>query len=688
MADENKQSDPSSSCQSPSIVEPKLVANTSDKSPENYSNSPSLSELSFWSLHEGNRERLKGGAGANKKILSKWRKDSEDKKNNEDGKSQEGSDDGSNDSSDSSIELVHIKKYKKTRSSSSKNKRPKKSKSQDGGNDHSSPEIKPDPKHAKNLKKTNAKKDDKSTKKYDDKPSTAKTNKKRKRYENSESEKSDDSIAETTSVLMISQPGYTEPPPCQSDTSNPNPSSGSRKKKSNLVDHKHNHEDVDPLHWKQFLFWNVPFINLLESASHQQISLQEFLQNTIPLKERRILESQARTAKYTALDDALGNTLQQLGEGMGFPVEQTGSRSRDRVLFKNAKHKIADKYNSAYRNIMAVSEMLGSAASIFWSFPPIYLIPLIAMIGNILGDRSRDEYHEYITDLFDDIIRDHFLYPNECIDNFMEFFNEESLESDFRFGYQHVVRLLSSHRRTRAGCQETPSKAATVDGENTMQRAYRLASDGNHRRYVTNARNLNGFQFPLTEETNHLLETPISSLGYLILRSFKQIMANDIFEQLRDKFVAMTSELDTCLQIAIFTNLETNGSENNMGNVYGFSTENTHHLRPWENMFQHNSFVKQVRSVTRGLRHIYDTPAQRDERDVNNLSDQEIFELFIDDFIFCSLTAEKPIFRETSMFKFSILHLPFRAYLRNPHLMYEKEPGKTSKTTGRKKSKK
>ena len=168
-----------------------------------------------------------------------------------------------------------------------------------------------------------------------------------------------------------------------------------------------------------------------------------------------------------------------------------------------------------------------------------------------------------------------------------------------------------------------------------MQRAYRLASDGNHRRYVTIARNLNGVQFPLTEETNHLLETPISSLGYLIHRSFRQTMANDIFEQLRDKFVAMIPELDTCLQLAIFTNLETNGSENNMGNVYGFSTENTHHLQPWENMFQHNSFVKQVRSVTRGLRHIYDTPPQRQERDVNRLADQEIFELFRDDFIFC-----------------------------------------------------
>ena len=77
--------------------------------------------------------------------------------------------------------------------------------------------------------------------------------------------------------------------------------------------------------------------------------------------------------------------------------------------------------------------------------------------------------------------------------------------------------------------------------------------------------------------------------------------------------------------------------------------------------------------------------AKRDERDVNRLEDQEIFELFIDKFIFCSLTAEKPIFRETSMFKFSIFHLPFRSYLRNPHLMYEKEHAKTSKTTGRKK---
>ena len=46
------------------------------------------------------------------------------------------------------------------------------------------------------------------------------------------------------------------------------------------------------------------------------------------------------------------------------------------------------------------------------------------MIGNILGERSRDEYHEFITDLFDDNIRDHFLYPNECIENLMEFFNE------------------------------------------------------------------------------------------------------------------------------------------------------------------------------------------------------------------------------------------------------------------------
>ena len=184
----------------------------------------------------------------------------------------------------------------------------------------------------------------------------------------------------------------------------------------------------------------------------------------------------------------------------------------------------------------------------------------------------------------------------------MEFFNEESLESFFRFGNQHVVRLLSSHHRNLAGCQKTPSKAFKVDGENTMQRAYRLTSDGNHREYATNARNLNGVRFLLTEETNHLLETPIISLGYLIIRFFRPSMANDIFEQLRDNLVALTSELDTFLQIVIFTNLKANGSENNMGNVYGFSTENKHHLRPWETIFEHNSFAKQVHSVTRGLR--------------------------------------------------------------------------------------
>ena len=71
MTDESKQSDPSSSGQSPSVADPKVVAKTSDKSSENYFDLPSPSDLSFWSLHEGNRERLRGGAGANKKILSK-----------------------------------------------------------------------------------------------------------------------------------------------------------------------------------------------------------------------------------------------------------------------------------------------------------------------------------------------------------------------------------------------------------------------------------------------------------------------------------------------------------------------------------------------------------------------------------------------------------------------------------------
>jgi len=662
------------------------------------------SENSFWSIID-KRYGLRGGAGAQKHFLSRWRKEinkpGKDKKSNDnssnsnsndsDPKKRSSDSDESNknnsspdsikkkdsvkSSSDSSIEFVHEKKVKKTKSSSTRNQ---KGKEESDDNETESDEIVPDPKYTKKTKKQSKKSE-----------KTSKTNNKRKREEDSDGEKSDDSIAESDSILIISQPGYTVPPPVKEDDSNPNPSSG-RLNKKDLIVHKHNYQDVNAQHWKQFFFWNVPFINLLESAAHQQISLQDYLQNTIPLKERRILEAQARTAKYTALDDALGNTLQQVGEGLGFPVEQTGSKSRDRTIFKAVKVRIADKYRVAYKNMVSVSEMLGCSASVFWSFPPIYLFPLMARIGNILGDRSPTEYHEYIQNLFKDLIVGNYLYPNECVDNFMEFFDEDSLDSDFRFGYQHATRLLSCHRRTRAGCQETPSKRARVEGDNDMHRVFRLASDGNHQRYVANSKKMIGIRFPRNDETNHLLETPISTLGFLILRVFKTIMEDDIFEQLRNKFVSMIAELDTCLQVSMFTNEEDSAKENNLGNVYGFSTDNSHYLRPWENMFQHSTFARQVSSVMKGLRLVYDTPVDRDETDNDSrLSMQQIFERFVDDFIFCALTAEKPIFKEISMFKFSILHLPFRAYIRDPQLMYKQEtPKKTTGSKGRKKAKK
>jgi len=432
----------------------------------------------------------------------------------------------------------------------------------------------------------------------------------------------------------------------------------------------------EPSAWKQFYLWNSPFIKLLDAIAYDRTSLSDYLNKVIPSRDvKPKIDALSRTNKYWAVENALGRTLEHLGEHLGLPnygvpVNATGKKGKDRAIYKQAKQELAEKHENALGDMIFLRERFWSEPSIFWNLPPIYIFGLLAHIGQIGGPKNSAACTDYVRDLFEDLITDGFRLPTEFIEHFMLFTQHDTMEHDMDTIYEHVTRKLAEGFTGEPGMASTQSRTkAKKAGESAQMRAYRLTQDGNKAKYEKDVGDLRGFI--LSNDGHNLLhEFPIVGLGYIIIVLYERILMDNSYGPLEQKFTTMMAELDFTVTTAL--SLTENDSDNGMNSLYGHGTEQLVHVRPWETIYQHNLFLRQAEDLLHNIREMF----VRDEDETEEEYARSTFENFVNGFLYGSLMTEKLFYREELAFRFPIVHLPFRRHIREDIVGREKKSPK------------
>lgn len=336
---------------------------------------------------------------------------------------------------------------------------------------------------------------------------------------------------------------------------------------------------------RQF-FWTAPFLLLLDSIIEAGTEFQEIYNQYFPTVNPRTFNSAGR--RYGVIEEEVGRIAYELAPHLGLDLPQRNGNPTVPQL-KRARKQFERRYLEGLALIKNVRRMITSTPSIFWYFPANIVLRILAQYHCGVGT---DAAHQLYTDIIGQYLNAEYAVCEDASDRFINCDVDNNCMKAQEHVLEHACRTFYN-MDYRQGLKQTRTNSFAVQGDETPRTYYfRSSTHQSDENYRRNFINLRGYVFDCSDDGVGVWEHPLSDLASQVIGYFGTYFATEFMDGPVQVVAALCTEMDTCMKIAGETPRPTT-DEGRARHVYGYRVGQNMHVRPWNLLQQHSSFLLQ-----------------------------------------------------------------------------------------------